>query len=175
MPVHHEVLRAALRICRGRDDWRFRPLEIVRALPHLDPGTVRTHIVSRCCVNAPANHPHRWEYFRRISRGVYEIRPPYRRHERRPRTVAESPANYGKARKGPRRDTVHAVVARSGGWYFAECLEVAVVTQGRTLDDLVANLEEAIALHLDGEDAAAIGLVSHPRLSVTYELPTQSG
>ena len=33
------------------------PVEIVRALPHLDPGTVRTHIVSRCCVNAPKNHP----------------------------------------------------------------------------------------------------------------------
>jgi len=174
MAVHHEVLRAALRICRKRDGWCFRPLEIVRALPHLDPGTVRTHIVSRCCVNAPRHHPHRWEYFTRISRGVYEIRPPYRKLEPRRRTVAERPATYEAARGGARRDTVHAVVARSDDWYFAECLEVAVVTQGRTLDELIANLEEAVALHLDGENVPAMGLVSHPRLSVTYELSTRS-
>jgi len=50
----------------------------------------------------------------------------------------------------PPRDTVHAVVTRSRGWYVAECLEVAVVTQGHTLDELVTNLREAVGLHLEG-------------------------
>jgi predicted RNase H-like HicB family nuclease len=36
--------------------------------------------------------------------------------------------------------------------YVAECLELPVVTQGRTLDELTANLKEALALHLEGED-----------------------
>jgi predicted RNase H-like HicB family nuclease len=36
--------------------------------------------------------------------------------------------------------------------YVAECLNLAVVTQGKTLDETVQNLREAIALHLGGED-----------------------
>jgi predicted RNase H-like HicB family nuclease len=35
--------------------------------------------------------------------------------------------------------------------YVAECLDIAVVTQGRTLDEVVANLKEAVSLHLDDQ------------------------
>jgi predicted RNase H-like HicB family nuclease len=176
MAVHGEVLRAALRICRMRGGWRFRLVELVRALPHLNPGTVRTHVVSRCCVNAPRNHPHKWDYFERVSRGLYEIRRPYRgRPATQKRVVAEHAAVYRSGAEDAGSDTVHAVVSRSGGWYVAECLEIAVVTQGRTLDELVSNLREATDLHLEGEAAAALGLVSSPRLAITYELPSQRG
>ena len=57
----------------------------------------------------------------------------------------------------------------SEGWYVAECMEAAVVTQSRTLDELVGNLREAVGLHLEGEDPAELGLSPKPRLSVTYE------
>lgn len=174
MAVHEEILRSALRICRRRGGWRFKPGEIVVALPHLKAGTIRTHIVSRCCVNAPANHPHRLDYFRRVSRGVYEIRSKYRHTQQKSakRKIAEPRAGYATHKDSPLRETVHAVVHRSHGRYVGECLEVAVVSQGRTLDELVDGLSEAVALHLDGEDAAALGLVSSPRLAVTYELPS---
>jgi predicted RNase H-like HicB family nuclease len=66
------------------------------------------------------------------------------------------------------------VVRRSRGWYVGECLEVAVVTQGRTLDELVDGMREAVALHLEGEDTATLGLVPAPRLVVTYELPART-
>ena len=172
MAAHQEILRAALRICRRRGSWRFRPVEIVSALPHVDAGTIRTHVVSRCCVNAPKNHPHKWDYFERVSRGIYEIRRPYRRGREAPaRKVAESPARYGPRTDARPRDTIHAVVSGSGEWYVAECLEIAVVTQGRTLDELVVNLEQAVELHLEGEDLAALGLAASPRIAVTYELP----
>jgi hypothetical protein len=36
MAVHHEVLAASQRICAEKGSWRFRPLEVVRALPHLN-------------------------------------------------------------------------------------------------------------------------------------------
>jgi predicted RNase H-like HicB family nuclease len=55
--------------------------------------------------------------------------------------------------------------------YIAECLEISVVTQGETLDEVVKNLQEAIALHLEGEDLAEFGLVAHPSVLVTFELP----
>ena len=181
MTIHEEVLGAANRLCRQRRGWRFRPIEVVRALPHLNENAVRTHVVSRCCTNAPKNHPHKWDYFRRVARGVYEIRPAYRRMDesrksrKRSAAVAGRRAGYGREPKGARRDTIHAVASRSEGWYVGECLEVAVVTQGRTLDELVANLQDAIALHLDGEDFQELDLVSAPRLAVTYELAAAQG
>jgi predicted RNase H-like HicB family nuclease len=176
MAVHDEILRAALRICRQRGGWRFRPSDIVLALPHLNPRTVLTHIVSRCCVNAPAHHAHRLDYFRRVSRGVYEIRSPYRHAKQKPtrRATAEPRTDYAAHGDALPRETVHAVVRRSRGWYVGECLEVAVVSQGRTLDELVEGLREAVALHLEGEDSIALGLVPAPRLAVTYELPART-
>ena len=49
-------------------------------------------------------------------------------------------------------------------------LEIPVVTQGRTLDEVTRNLQEAVALHLDGEDLAALGLAASPTVVVTMEL-----
>ena len=54
--------------------------------------------------------------------------------------------------------------------YVAECLEIPVVTQGRTLDEVTRNLREAVALHLEGEDLAEIGLAPSPSILVTFEL-----
>lgn len=64
------------------------------------------------------------------------------------------------------------VVIRPGeqSGYVAECLEIPVVTQGATLDEVAANLQEAVALHLTDEDPAQWGLVAQPTLMVTFEL-----
>lgn len=188
MAVHDEVLVAARRLCRQHGNWRFRPLEVVRAVPHLNENTVRTHVVSRCCVNAPRNHPHKWDYFLRVGRGLYEICPRYRRSPVRgaargrkgrrrveqSRAVGERGTVYGKRSLPVPRETVHAVLTRDRDWFVGECLEVAVVTQGRTLDELVFNLTEAIGLHLEGEDPGQFGLVAKPRLVVTYEVATRA-
>src|SRR5512139_2622734 len=111
MAIHTEVLETARRLCRERGGWTFTPEEVVRALPDLNANSVRTHIVSRCCVNAPKNHPHTWDYFTRLRRGIYEIRPAYRRVKGRAgaERVAEPPAHYGSA---PLRETLHATVTR---------------------------------------------------------------
>ena len=85
------------------------------------------------------------------------------------RGVAERAPRYASGQGETLRDTVHAIVSRSRGWYVGECHEVAVATQARTLDELVGNLKDAISLHLEGEDPRALGLTPEPRLSVTYE------
>jgi len=36
-------------------------------------------------------------------------------------------------------------------FYVAECVDLPVVTQGKTLDEVVENVREAIDLHLEGE------------------------
>ena len=37
-------------------------------------------------------------------------------------------------------------------WYVARCLDVDVVSQGETVNEAVANLEEALSLYFEGED-----------------------
>jgi predicted RNase H-like HicB family nuclease len=71
----------------------------------------------------------------------------------------------------PLQHTIKAVI-RSGeqSGFVAECLEIPVVTQGATLDEVTANLREAVALHLEGEDLAEIGLVASPTIIVTFEM-----
>ncbi len=69
---------------------------------------------------------------------------------------------------------IHAVIFSSGEHYVANCLEVAVATQGRTLDETLDNLREAISLHLEDEDLADLGLDSNPMLSVMMEMELQS-
>ena len=68
------------------------------------------------------------------------------------------------------QQTIKAFIHRGNSHYVAECLEINVVTQGRTLDETVANLREAVELHLDGEDVADYGLAPDPTLVVTIEL-----
>ena len=54
--------------------------------------------------------------------------------------------------------------------YVAECLDLPVVTEAPTLDELAANIREAIALHLEGEDLAELGLADNPAVIATLEL-----
>lgn len=54
--------------------------------------------------------------------------------------------------------------------YVAECLEIPVVTQGATMDQVIHNLQEAVQLHLEDENLAELGLVPDPTIIVTLEL-----
>jgi len=173
MSVQKPVLDAANRIASRRKDWSFGVKEIVSALPHLNKSTVQTHIVSRCCVNAPKNHPHKWNYFRRIGRGRYQVEPEYRM---RPEKTERKAANASGDLAGPNgaealRKTLHAVIQRDEGAFVVECLELPIVSQGKDLDDAVANFREAVALHLEGEDLGAMGLAARPDLQILYEVP----
>lgn len=75
-PVHVQVARAARRVADSRG--RFRLASVVAALPQLNAATVRTHVASRCCVNAAANHQTRYAYFRAMRRGEYCLEPAVR-------------------------------------------------------------------------------------------------
>ncbi len=66
--------------------------------------------------------------------------------------------------------TVKAIIREGEKYYVAECVEIAVVTQGETLDETVANLREAVGLHLEGEDPADFGLAPDPWILLTFEL-----
>jgi predicted RNase H-like HicB family nuclease len=54
--------------------------------------------------------------------------------------------------------------------YVAECLEIPVVTQGDNLDAVTRHLQEAVSLHLEGEDLQELGLVENPTILITFEI-----
>lgn len=54
--------------------------------------------------------------------------------------------------------------------YIAVCNDLNVVTQGKTLDNVLYNLQEALLLHLENEDLKELGYVSNPSLLVTLEV-----
>jgi len=67
--------------------------------------------------------------------------------------------------------TIKAVIRTGEEFGFvAECLEIPVVTQGATLDAVTRNLQEAVSLHLEGEDLRELGLVEHPTILITFEI-----
>lgn len=47
-----------------------------------------------------------------------------------------------------------AAVTKDGAWYVARCLEVEVTSQGRTLDEALANLKEALELYFEDQPAS---------------------
>ena len=68
------------------------------------------------------------------------------------------------------RGSIKAFVHKGENYYVAECLEISVVTQGKTLDETIENLREAVALHTEDEDVAYLDLSPNPSLLVTLEL-----
>jgi predicted RNase H-like HicB family nuclease len=44
-----------------------------------------------------------------------------------------------------------AAVTHEGGWYVARALEVEVTSQGRTVEEALANLREALELYFEDE------------------------
>jgi predicted RNase H-like HicB family nuclease len=66
------------------------------------------------------------------------------------------------------RHSIKAFVHQGEDYYVAECMEIAVVTQGKTLDETIANLKEAVALHLEDEDLTDFDLAPHPSLLITW-------
>ena len=68
--------------------------------------------------------------------------------------------------------TIKAFVRQGEKYYIAECLEIPVVTQGISLDEVIANLREAVALHLEGENLTDLGLAPNPTLIITMEMET---
>jgi predicted RNase H-like HicB family nuclease len=61
-------------------------------------------------------------------------------------------------------------VFRGEKYFVAECFDLPIVTQAPTLDELVVNIKEAIALQLEGEDPADFGLAPDASILASYEL-----
>jgi len=91
--------------------------------------------------------------------------------ERVPRTVYPV-TRFGRVGTGGVgvKQTIQFRIFRGESQFVAECMDLGVVTQGRTLDEVAANIREAVALYLEGEDPAEFGLAPNAILVAVLEL-----
>ena len=64
--------------------------------------------------------------------------------------------------------TFTAVIHKEGDWYVADCPEVGTVSQGRTIEEAVANLKEATELYLEESPLPEIGQTLLTTFEATY-------
>ncbi|MDP3779107.1 MAG: type II toxin-antitoxin system HicB family antitoxin [bacterium] len=61
-------------------------------------------------------------------------------------------------------------ISKGDTYFVAECVDLPVVTQGKTLDELAENLKEAIALELENENPADFDLIEKPSVLASFEV-----
>jgi predicted RNase H-like HicB family nuclease len=66
--------------------------------------------------------------------------------------------------------TIQVRITKGERQFVAECLDLPVVTQAATLDELAFNIREAIGLHIEGEDLSELGFSADPTILATMEL-----
>ncbi len=69
-----------------------------------------------------------------------------------------------------KRKIIQFRVYKGEKYYVAECVDLAIVTQGKTLDELVENIKEAIELHLEGENLEELGILPNFAVLINMEL-----
>jgi predicted RNase H-like HicB family nuclease len=62
------------------------------------------------------------------------------------------------------------IIAKEGKWYTARCVELGVVSQGRTIEEAQKNLKEAAELYLEDQPRAKKYLFPKAPLVTALEL-----
>ncbi len=63
-----------------------------------------------------------------------------------------------------------AEIYNDGEYYCGRCLDFDVFTQGKTLDEVVNNLKEAIQLYLEDDRDALVDFIQDPSLFTMMDL-----
>ncbi len=65
---------------------------------------------------------------------------------------------------------VTGVIRKGEKFYIGECLEIDVVTQGKTIDETIRNLKEAVSLYFEGEKTEDIYLPEESAITFPIEV-----
>jgi predicted RNase H-like HicB family nuclease len=100
---------------------------------------------------------------------MYKARPRLPQQELELNRVATPHATLSKEVPDMKR-TIQVRIFRGELQFVAECLDLPVVTEAPTLDELTSNIQEAISLHLEGENLEELGFAANPTILATMEL-----
>ncbi len=62
------------------------------------------------------------------------------------------------------------ILNKEGKWYVSRCLELGVVSQGKTIDEAKKNLKEAVELYLEDQPKIKKLLPKESPMITTFEL-----
>ncbi len=65
---------------------------------------------------------------------------------------------------------IQVKIYRGEKYYVAECIDLPAVIQGKTLDEAVDNIREAIDLHLEGENLEDWDILPDFSILANFEL-----
>lgn len=68
------------------------------------------------------------------------------------------------------RQVIQISIYKGENYFVAEGVNVPVVTQGKTYDELFKNLKEAISLFLEDEDLSRFDIQPNPAIIANFEL-----
>ena len=68
---------------------------------------------------------------------------------------------------------IQVYISKGENYYIAEGVDLPIVTQGKTLDELVVNVKEALELYLEGEDLSDLNIAPNPSVLMSFELSTR--
>jgi hypothetical protein len=66
---------------------------------------------------------------------------------------------------------IQFMVTNTHGVYTAEGMNIPIVTEAKTFEELQDNIRDAVALYFEGDGPASLGYGSSPSLFVHFELP----
>jgi len=64
---------------------------------------------------------------------------------------------------------ITAIIQKEDDWYVAKCVENSVASQGRTIEEAISNLTEAIQLYYEDDEA---DIEHHQTFVTTLEVAT---
>jgi predicted RNase H-like HicB family nuclease len=59
------------------------------------------------------------------------------------------------------------IITQEEEWFVATCLENNVASQGKTIDQAIENLKEAIELYYEDEDDEELNLIKNKQVYIT--------
>jgi len=68
------------------------------------------------------------------------------------------------------KNIIHFSVSKEGKYYTASAVGFAIVTQGKTLDELAKNIQEAVEVYFHDEDIKELGFSPHPSILANIEI-----
>ena len=69
------------------------------------------------------------------------------------------------------KSIIQFTISQSEGIYIAEGVNLAIVTDAPTLDDLVVNISDAVELYFKDENPEDLEFKPNPSILLNYEIP----
>lgn len=72
------------------------------------------------------------------------------------------------------RHIIQFSISKSDKYYVAEAMGFPIVTQAKTLEEIVHNVREAVEVYLHDEDTSELGIVREPSVLINFEIPVHA-